>query len=99
MSDAPVAFDWKRNRLPLLALLCLLMTPLSATAGWWEDLIGVSVSLETTIERQPTDEEPGPVLVNGDPVVWSFTITNSGEGEIAGATLYERQLWGGFFPY
>ncbi|MBF5056817.1 PKD domain-containing protein [Alcanivorax sp. 521-1] len=99
MSDAPVAFDWKRNRLPLLAFLCLLMTPLSATAGWWEDLIGVSVSLETTIERQPTDEEPGPVLVNGDPVVWSFTITNSGEGEIAGATLYERQLWGGFFPY
>jgi PKD repeat protein len=99
MSDAPVAFDWKRNRLPLLAFLCLLMTPLSASAGWWEDLIGVSVSLETTIEGQPTDEEPGPVLVNGDPVAWSFTITNSGEGEIAGATLYERRLWGGFFPY
>ncbi len=82
MSDAPVAFDWKRNRLPLLAFLCLLMTPLSASAGWWEDLIGVSVSLETTIEGQPTDEEPGPVLVNGDPVAWSFTITNSGRARL-----------------
>jgi len=99
MSDAPVAFKWKRNRLPLLAFLCLLMAPLSASAGWWEDLIGVSVSLETTIDNQPTDEEPGPVLVNGDPAVWSFTITNSGQAEITSATLYEQHLWGGFFPY
>lgn len=99
MSDVPVAFKWKRNRLTLMALLGLLMIPISASAGWWEDLIGVSVSLETTIDNQPTDEEPGPVLVNGDPAVWSFTITNSGQDVIASATLYEQHLWGGFFPY
>lgn len=99
MSDAPIALKWKRTWLPLPALLCLLLTPLSASAGWWEDLTGVSVSLDTTINNQATDEVPGPVLVNGDPLAWSFPITNTGQVEVTNATLYEQNLWGGFFPY
>lgn len=54
--------------------------------------ISGEISLEKSTEGQDADLPPGPTLLVGTTVHWSYTVTNQGTGTLTGITVTDDQL-------
>jgi len=51
----------------------------------------VSVDLEKATNGQDADDPTGPGLMAGDPVVWTYVVTNTGEAALTDVTVVDDQ--------
>ncbi|MEX2962240.1 PKD domain-containing protein [Microbulbifer sp. TYP-18] len=75
----------------------ILLLPLSAYGAWWSPAFDVSI--ETTTNGEDADAPPGPEILLGSPVTWTYTVTNTGKATLRRVHVFDRapgsQSWFG----
>ncbi len=91
--DCPTLHGSNRRRLkPLLlmpiALLLLWQAPMAQAQWWW--FPAFEVSIETSTNGHDADNPPGPELLLGTPVTWTYTVTNTGTATLQRVEVYDH---------
>ncbi|NPV09184.1 MAG: DUF11 domain-containing protein, partial [Anaerolineae bacterium] len=55
------------------------------------DLVAAQISIEKATNGYDADDTPGPEIVVGDPVTWTYVVTNTGEVALIGITVLDDQ--------
>ena len=71
-------------------LTCLLVA--SVTISGQGVPLTVSISLEKSTNSQDADTAPGPIIPVGDPVTWTYEVTNTGQAYLYNVELYDDEL-------
>ena len=56
--------------------------------------VGADIRVEKSTNGEDADDETGPEIPIGSPVVWTYVVTNTGSLDLTGVTLTDDQLGG-----
>jgi len=85
--SGPTVSQIKRWFMRPLAILLLFLTS-SAQASWWNPAFDVTI--ETATDGYDADFPPGPEILLGSPITWTYTVTNTGKGTLRRVDVYDR---------
>ena len=72
-------------------LLAGLILPITdAQASWWNP--NFDVTIETTTNGIDADRSPGPELLSGAPIIWTYTVINTGRSTLNQVEVYDLSL-------
>ena len=74
--------------LMLVPIIGLLFTASPAQAFLWSSRFDVTI--ETTVNSEDADSPPGPEIILGSSVNWTYTVTNSGRETLHRVDVYDR---------
>ncbi|WP_189611457.1 FlgD immunoglobulin-like domain containing protein [Saccharospirillum salsuginis] len=71
-----------------VVLLLLWQAPSAHAFWWWHPAFDVTI--ETTTNGQDADQPPGPEVLLGSPVTWTYTVTNTGKATLQQVDVFDR---------
>ncbi|MBL1275073.1 MAG: PKD domain-containing protein [Ectothiorhodospiraceae bacterium] len=72
----------------LVLVMGLLFTATSAHASWWNPRFDVTI--ETATNGMDADSPTGPEILLGAPIIWTYTITNTGRKTLHKVDVFDR---------
>ncbi len=73
----------------IMALMLFLSSPV-VHANWWNPVFNITI--ETSTNGEDADEPTGPEIFLGFPVVWTYTVTNTGIATLHDIVVYDGEL-------
>lgn len=71
----------------IIKITALIAGLLLLTVGVYAVDPNPSIDIEKTTKGEDADYAPGPIIVIGDSVEWTYTVTNTGDEELSGITI------------
>ncbi len=78
---------FKRLWVVPIAMLLAVASPW-VQASWWNSAFDVTI--ETATNGYDADRPPGPEILLGSPITWTYTVTNSGRATLRRVDVYNR---------